>query len=261
MSRILLVHWNAAECAERAARLRRAGHVVTSHSDQVGGVAFRAVRENPPDAVVIDLARIPSHGRAVAVWLRQQKATRRVPIVFVEGDAEKSRLVQGAFPDAVFTAWGGIRGAVRLAIREAPTEPIVPGTMDGYSGTPLPKKLGIRGGTAVALVGAPDGFERTLGALPAGARVRRDARARADVLLLFARSRADLARRFPGASRALADGGRLWIVWPKKASGVASDLGEKDVRAFGLAARFVDYKIAAIDATWSGLCFARRRAR
>ncbi len=259
MSRVLLVHWNAAECAERAALLRRAGHFVASHSDEGGGVA-RAVRENPPDAVVIDLARIPSHGRAVAVWLRQQKATRRVPIVFVEGDPEKTQRVRGALPDAVFTTWGGIRGAVRRAIREAPAEPVVPGTMDAYSGTPLPKKLGIREGSAVALVGAPDGFERTLGALPAGARVRRGARARADILLLFARSRADLARRFPAAARALAAGGRLWIVWPKKASGVASDLGETEVRAFGLAAQFVDYKIAAIDATWSGLCFARRRA-
>jgi len=129
----------------------------------------------------------------------------------------------------------------------------------GYSGTPLPKKLGIKPGSRVALLGAPPGFEKTLGALPEGAILRRDARSISGVVVLFARSQRDLARRFPSAVRALADPGALWIAWPKKASGVASDLGEAEVREFGLAAGLVDYKVAAIDATWSGHCFARRK--
>ena len=134
--------------------------------------------------------------------------------------------------------------------------------MAGYSGTPLPKKLGIKPGSGVALLGAPPGFaETTLGALPEGATIREDSRSAFDVGLLFARSKADLARRFPAAARAMADPGALWILWPKKASGVVTDLGENAVRDFGLAAGLVDYKVAAIDATWSGLCFARRKAR
>ena len=131
--------------------------------------------------------------------------------------------------------------------------------MAGYSGTPLPKKLNIRAGATVVLLGAPDGFEATLGALPAGVRLRRQTRGPAQVVLLFAASQAQLARRFHGASRIVADPGALWIAWPKKASGMATDLGEREVRACGLGAGWVDYKICAIDATWSGLCFSRRR--
>jgi hypothetical protein len=129
----------------------------------------------------------------------------------------------------------------------------------GYSGTPLPRKLGIKAGYRVALIGAPPGFEKTLGPLPDGAVARRGARGTAPVVLLFAPSARDLARRFPGAVGALGERGALWIIWPKKASGVSSDLDGNRVREFGLSAGLVDYKVAAIDATWSGLCFARPR--
>ena len=133
--------------------------------------------------------------------------------------------------------------------------------MAGYSGTPLPKKLGIRAGSVVALLGAPRGFEKTLGRLPEGVVLRHDARKAAGVLLLFVTSRSDLRKRFASATRAMGEPGALWIVWPKKASGVDTDLGGNEVRAFGLEAGLVDYKIAAVDATWSGLCFARRKKR
>jgi len=79
-------------------------------------------------------------------------------------------------------------------------------------------------------------------------------------MVLFTRSRADLDRRLLAAIRAMRDGGGLWIAWPKKASGQSTDVSETVVRSVGLAAGWVDYKIAAIDATWSGLKFARRRA-
>ena len=135
----------------------------------------------------------------------------------------------------------------------------MPASTAGSSGTPLPKKLGICADSAVALLGAPEGFERKLGTLPDNVRLLKQARAGAHRILLFAKSRSDLAKRFPAATRAMAEGGGLWIVWPKQASGVVTDLGEAHVRAFGLAAGFVDYKICAVDATWSGLLFARRR--
>lgn len=132
----------------------------------------------------------------------------------------------------------------------------------GYSGTPVPRKLGIRPGSTVALLGAPPGFvDAKLGPLPNGVVVRHDSRRAFRVGLLFARSRADLRGRFASAARAMGDPCALWIAWPKKASGVVTDLDETVVRELGLAAGLVDYKVAAIDATWSGLCFARRRAR
>ena len=132
----------------------------------------------------------------------------------------------------------------------------------GYSGTPLPKKLGIKPGAVVVLVGAPPAFVKaTLGPLPEGVRLRSDTRARFDVGVVFARSKAELARRFASAQKAMGEPCALWLAWPKRASGVATDLDENRVRELGLLAGLVDYKVAAIDATWSGLCFARRRTK
>jgi hypothetical protein len=128
----------------------------------------------------------------------------------------------------------------------------------GYSGTPLPKKLGIKPGTAALLVAAPEGFERTLGALPEGATLRRAGRGGAELVIWFVRSAQDLAR---GMTRMAArvEGGGMWIAWPKLGSPLASDLRENLVRDAALAEGLVDYKVCAIDATWSGLKFARRK--
>jgi hypothetical protein len=131
--------------------------------------------------------------------------------------------------------------------------------ISGYSGTPLPKKLGIGAEAVVALIQAPPGFERVLGALPDGVRFVSDLRRPADLIMLFARSQSDLARRLPAAVRAVGDGAQMWIAWPKKTSALAADLTEREVRAMGLATGLVDYKICAIDDTWSGLKFTSRR--
>jgi len=259
MSRLVLVHWNAAEAAECLARLRRAGHHGRHHAPQ-GGPGLRAVRRERPDTFVIDLSRLPSNGCGVAVLLRQQKATRQIPIVFVGGDPEKVARIRKLLPDAVYTDWSDIGRALQRAIKRPPANPVVPATMDAYSGTPLPKKLGIRAGSVVALLGAPPRFERKLGTLPVGVRILKRAQSDADLIILFAKSRGELVRRLPVAIRALAEGGKLWIAWPKKASTVAATLTQADVRQVGLGAGLVDYKICAIDATWSGLCFARRRS-
>ncbi len=258
VGRVLLIHWNADEAEERAARLRTAGFR-TDFNVPLSGASLRSLRDDPPDAFVIDLSRLPSHGRAVAVALRQQKATRHVPIVFVSGDPDKVSRVRELLPDAVYTEWSRVAGALRRAIRHRAEAPVVPATMGAYSTSPLPKKLGIKAGAVVALRGAPAGFEASLGAVPEGVRFQRQARGPAGLMLLFARSRAELERRFPAAARALAPGGGLWIAWPKQASGLATDLTQAEVRRFGLDAGFVDYKICAIDQTWSGLLFARRR--
>ena len=129
----------------------------------------------------------------------------------------------------------------------------------GYSGTPLPKKLGIAPGKRVALDGAPRGFEATLGGLPAGVKLLRRLGEGADVALVFVRSNAALAERFPRAAGSVAEGARLWVVWPKKTSRLAGDVTEDTVRACGLANGWVDYKVCAVDADWSGLCFAKRK--
>ncbi|MFL5890363.1 MAG: DUF3052 domain-containing protein [Solirubrobacteraceae bacterium] len=130
--------------------------------------------------------------------------------------------------------------------------------MSGYSGTPLPRKLGIKEGARVALVDAPDNFEATLGALPDGVTVRTRARGPVDVIVFFTASRAKLERRIETLRSSLDPAGRLWVAWPKRASGVPTDVTEDVVREIALAHRLVDNKVAALDETWSGLQLAIR---
>jgi hypothetical protein len=130
----------------------------------------------------------------------------------------------------------------------------------GYSGTPLVRKLGIAPGARVALLRAPDGFADVLGPLPDGVRVRRRAQGPLDVIVAFCVARAELERSLPAWRAALVPAGGLWIAWPKRSSGVATDLGDGAVREAGLAAGLVDNKVCAIDATWSGLRFVYRRS-
>ena len=123
----------------------------------------------------------------------------------------------------------------------------------GYSGTPLVSKLGIKPGATLGLIGAPDDFDRTLGELPDGVAVRRRLQGRLDVIVAFYVERSVLERRLPALRGALQPAGGLWLAWPKRASGVATDLSDTVVRELGLAAGLVDNKVCAIDAVWSGL--------
>ncbi len=131
--------------------------------------------------------------------------------------------------------------------------------MAGYSGKSLVDKLGIKPGHQLSLLSAPANFDEALGALPAKVVVKRRS-GPADVALLFSRDARDLSSRFGVVAKALRDGGMLWVAWPKRASGVATDLTENVVRDIGLTAGLVDVKVCAIDETWSGLKFMRRRA-
>jgi hypothetical protein len=124
----------------------------------------------------------------------------------------------------------------------------------GYSGTPLPRKLGIKPEARLGLIGAPDGFDSTLGELPDLVAVRRRLGGQPfDVIVAFFSRRSSLERRLPGLTAALDPAGGLWIAWPKRASGVATDVTEDVVRTLGLATGLVDNKVCAIDDVWSGL--------
>jgi hypothetical protein len=128
----------------------------------------------------------------------------------------------------------------------------------GYSATPLAKKLGFKENFRAALVRAPRGFGATLGELPEGVRFVGPTRRPLDLILLFIGRRALLERDFPKLAPRLAPAGMLWVAWPKKASGVETDLTETVVRETGLALGLVDTKVCAIDETWSGLRFVVR---
>jgi hypothetical protein len=124
----------------------------------------------------------------------------------------------------------------------------------GYSGTPLPRKLGIKPGHRVLLLGAPEGFaKRTLGALPDDVKVRTRASGSADVIVAFHLRRAELAKQLPALRKLMQPAAGLWIAWPKRASKVDTDITEDIVRELALANTLVDNKVCAIDETWSGL--------
>jgi hypothetical protein len=129
----------------------------------------------------------------------------------------------------------------------------------GYSGTPLHRKLGFKPGQRAAYVNAPEGFDELLGELPDGVTVRPRLRGPLDLVVCFVTARSELERRLPALRRALEPDGMLWIAWPKRASGVDTDMTEDVVRDVALPAGLVDTKVCAIDETWSGLRLVIRK--
>lgn len=127
--------------------------------------------------------------------------------------------------------------------------------MAGYSGTPLPQKLGIKENHRLLLLSAPENFSKTLGKLPAGVTVREKSAGRESfqVIVRFVTSRRDLEKTFATTSARLDPSGGFWVAWPKRASGVETDVTEDVVREIALGAGLVDNKVCAIDETWSGL--------
>jgi hypothetical protein len=130
--------------------------------------------------------------------------------------------------------------------------------MAGYSGTPLVKKLGIKPGARVAIVNAPDDFQATLGDLPEDVTLAKPTTTSLDLILYFVLSERILVRDFAKLAQRLTSNGMIWIAWPKKSSGVTTDLNFDRVQRIGLDAGLVDVKICAIDDTWSGLKFVYR---
>jgi hypothetical protein len=128
----------------------------------------------------------------------------------------------------------------------------------GYSGTPLAQKLGIKDGSRVALLGAPDGFDDVLAPLPDGVRILRRLSGGLDVAVLFVTERRELERRFAAVAEAVHPTGGFWVAWPKRASKVPTDLTEDVLREVGLPHGLVDNKVCAVDDVWSGLRFVWR---
>jgi hypothetical protein len=128
----------------------------------------------------------------------------------------------------------------------------------GYSGTPLPKKLGIKEGFHVWLANAPVDVRAELKSALAGCKVLSNGMNPLDFVMLFTKSKAELPTEFVRFAKLLAPAGMLWVSWPKKSAGVSSDLDENIVREIGLADGLVDVKVCAVTETWSGLKFVRR---
>ena len=258
MQTIRLIHWKAEEAEERAARLAALGYHVDCRPPTGRGF-LRELAQNPPDAVLIDLARLPSQGRDLVIQIRRQAATRQVPLIFAGGQEAKVDAIRELLPDAMYAQWPDLGDALAQATSDPPRQPFVPDSaFAAYAGRPLVDKLGIKPGFAVALIDAPEAFKATLGALPDGVRLFPGAGEPCDLTLWFLSSARQLESDLPTIV-AQAAYGPIWLAWPKKSSGVKSDLTQQVVRDAGLGSGLVDYKICSIDKTWSALIFTIRK--
>jgi len=259
MLRLRLIHWNPAEAARYVDLLQKAGHRV-EYSPEFSSQLMREWRSSPPDAFVIDLSRLPSHGREIAIALRQSKATRAIPIVFCEGEEEKVDKTRALLPDAAFCQFSKLKSSLLVAKRSAPKTPAVPAAMmDRYAGRTVAQKLGIRGGDAVLLLDPPRDMPSALGPLPEGVTFVESAAGQPTVTLCFVGDAHQLRQQLSGLRR-LAARTKFWVCW-KKGKTAEGGVSERLVRETGISLGLVDYKICSVSAVWSGLLFARKASR
>lgn len=264
MKKLRYLHGKVADLEKRLAKLQSLGFDVEDLDPDPK--EFRGKNLQLPDLFVIDFSSRFSTSRDLAAWLRATKATRDLPMLFVDVDAKKKSELEKLFPDVVMVTWRGIRAGLDKALSKAAqpkasSKPSAAGVMAGYSGTPLPKKLGIKPNTTLQVISGPSDFLTTIGQLPEGVKTGSSLRGSAELWIWFPRNRADLEKRIDKFAERLHPGDGLWIAWPKQSSGVKTDLTQNDVRQVGLAAGIVDYKICAIDETYSGLKFSLRRTK
>jgi hypothetical protein len=254
---VQLLHWNANEAATYLKLLRIAGYDVEYDHEFRPGM-MRLWRESPPEAFVIDLSRLPSQGREIAIALRQSPVMRCIPIVFCEGAEDKVSRIRAELPDAVYCRAGTLRFALKRAIANPPKHPAKPTRMmDRYASRTVAQKLGIKESSTVALIDAPLDYAKVLGEMPANVRFLENDGPVASVSLCFVREVHSLQRML-SAVRELASATKLWILWPKKASQAGSTVTERLVREHAIELGLVDYKICSVSDVWSAMLFARK---
>lgn len=258
MSRIQLLHWNANEAGVYLELLRANGYDV-QYNDQFRPGMMRSWRESPPDAFVIDLSRLPSHGREIATALRQSPALRRVPIVFCEGAEDKVRRIQIELPDAMYSKRATLRADLKRAIAHPPERPVTPEPMmERYASKTAAQKLGIKESSIVTLIDPPRDCRKLLGQLPPNVELVEEAGAKHPVTLCFVRD-SNLLQATLSAVRELAPSTKLWILWPKGGSKERAGLTGRVVREQANGLGLVDYKICSVNEVWSAMLFAAKK--
>ena len=259
MPSIRLVCWNPDLARERATLLREAGFTVDASPLSTSGLIGH-FRTRSPAAVLIDLDRLPSHGREVAIVLRNSKSTRYIPIIFAGGLAEKVERVRRELPDAFFTDWKRVGTALRKALKRALVDPVQPvAHMQRYARSSLLKKLGLKPGMKVAVLAAPGDFAEKLGDLPEDVDLQPKVARETALAIWFVRSRRELDTGLEYLIAQLPQSGGVWIVHPKQTGRYRVDFNQRDVMATGLAAGLAVSKVCAVDTDWSGLMFRRKK--
>lgn len=254
--KIKIIHWKPVEIKDHITRLSVNGSVIDSELF-TGPDDFKKLRENPPDAIIIDLSRLPLQGRDIGITFRKYKDTRYVPLIFIEGDKIKTKKVKSLLPDAFYAKWNNIEEILNQAVSKPVKDPIVyKSSMEAYSGSSLNKKLGIKENMVIALINAPEKFSDKFSMIQNCKFVKKMISGR-DLTIWFTESEADLNMRIKDIVKTVGKGG-IWIAWKKKNKAAESDLSQVIVRKAGLSHGLVDYKICSIDEIWSALKFGLR---
>ncbi len=258
---VRLICWNDELAQQHAKAIAKLGYRVNASSLRGSSAFISHFRDLHPSVALIDLDRLPSHGREVAITLRGSKTTRYIPIVFAGGAEEKVARLRAELPDAVYTSWEQIDVALKRASTSLPTEPVQPTPhMQRWHDSPLTRKLGIAANMKVALIGgAEDGIEEIIGELPKGASLSQRIVAGTHMVLYVVHSLRELDAALDHAQSHLPEGASFWVIHPKTTAKLRSDFNQNDVRELALARKFVDYKVCSVDTQWSGLKFARRK--
>ena len=257
MPRIRLFHWKAEEAEGFIEALRASGHQV-AYDEKIRPGLFPKIRASPPDAFVIALTRLPSHGREVAAFLRGSKATRHIPIVFVDGAPEKVDAIRRLMPDAAYTSLNRLGAALQKALAKPLAVPVVPPPMmERYRTRTTAQKLGIVKATPVGLLDPPRDYASVLGPMPDGVSFIEGAARDCPVTLWFVSDAGIYQSRLQRA-RTLAAHTKLWILWPKggRQTGISQPYLRETANSVGL----VDYKICSVNDRWGAMAFARKKA-
>ncbi|HVW09428.1 MAG TPA: hypothetical protein VHC90_12640 [Bryobacteraceae bacterium] len=252
MPAVRVIHWKEAEAGPLLRACRDAGFEV-EYIEGDGGAICRAIRAKPPDLIAIDLSRLPSHGREVAVWLRNTKSTRAIPIVFIGGDPAKVASVRALLPDATYCELPKI-GAVLKRAGKSRSPVVPPQMMDRYREKSAAEKLGIAAAMHVAVVDTPRDFPDLLGPLPGAVEFQEKP---APLTLWFVHDREALMQSLR-EMHTLARKTKLWLIWRKGSTGAG--LTQNALREAANAVGLVDYKICSVNPEWSAMCFALKKS-
>ena len=255
MARVRLIHWNKSESALRADELRKLGHTVSA-SPLAVSTLIREINQEMPDALVIDLTRLPSQGCSVGIRIRQSRKRDPIALVFAGGAPAKVAAVRKLLPGALYCDWDSI-GELLQAL-QPPAVPDRPLPMSEFT-NPVARKLGLKNGITIALVGEPEGFLEQLGGLPEDLQVLAEPASKCELLFWFPRGREDFLDRLDWiATRQKKP--RFWILWPKRTSNVKSGLSQPSIRSAAAGVGLTDYRVCSVDSTWSALLFTTKKA-
>lgn len=258
MPRVRLLHWNSQEAERHIAILQRSHHSV-EYDEQFRPALMKCWRESPPGAFVIDLSRLPSQGREIAVALRQSPRTRKVPIVFCGGAEEKVSAVRSVLPDAAYCSVETLAATLRKTLLEPPADPVKPALMmERYKDRTAAQKLGIAPSSVVALIDPPSHALKILGQLPPDVEIVEEWTPQVSVMLCFLHHPHSVAATLTEV-RQRASESKLWMLWRKGGSAARGDVTEGIVREYALKLGLVDYKICSVDSVWTAMLFARKK--